>query len=277
MEEENIPKLTGNIEKDIRKSYTGGSTDMFIPYGENIKCYDVNSLYPSVMLNKDMPVGDITKFEGNIRSIEQNAFGFFYVKVNCPEDILHPILQIKYKTSGGIKTISPVGNWFMWIFSPEMDNALKYGYTFEILKGYTFEKGITFKSYVDFLYNLRIKYDKSHPLNLIAKILLNSLYGRFGMSEINIKYEIISKNEFKEISEDLIKDFIELDNYVLVGLEVESKEDSTNISIASAITAYARIHMSQFKNNSKINLFYTDTDSIYTDSELDPNLIDSKY
>jgi hypothetical protein len=32
--------------------------------------------------------------------------------------------------------------------------------------------------------------------------------------------------------------------------------------------------MSQFKNNPKINLYYTDTDSIYTDSDIDPNYID---
>jgi DNA polymerase elongation subunit (family B) len=31
--------------------------------------------------------------------------------------------------------------------------------------------------------------------------------------------------------------------------------------------------MSQFKNNPKINLYYTDTDSIYTDSEIDESLI----
>jgi hypothetical protein len=34
--------------------------------------------------------------------------------------------------------------------------------------------------------------------------------------------------------------------------------------------------MSQFKNNPKINLYYSDTDSIYTDSELDESFIDSK-
>ena len=33
--------------------------------------------------------------------------------------------------------------------------------------------------------------------------------------------------------------------------------------------------MSQFKNNPKINLYYTDTDSAYTDSELDDDLISS--
>ena len=34
--------------------------------------------------------------------------------------------------------------------------------------------------------------------------------------------------------------------------------------------------MSKFKNNPKINLYYTDTDSAYTDSDIDPSLIDDK-
>nr|YP_009504235.1 hypothetical protein [Lactifluus hygrophoroides]AWX52960.1 hypothetical protein [Lactifluus hygrophoroides] len=166
----------------------------------------------------------------------------------------------------------------MWIFSPEMDNAIKYNYSFEILEGYTFERKITFKSYIGFLFSLRLKYPRSHPLNLIAKILLNSLYGRFGMNEISIRYEILSKEEFKETSENLILDFIEFEDHVLVGLKFEENEDSSNISIgiAAAITAYSRIFMSKFKNNPNINLYYTDTDSIYTDLKLDESFIDQK-
>jgi hypothetical protein len=52
--------LKGKISADIRQSYTGGSTDMFIPKsykGKKIYAYDVNSLYPSVKANKDYPVG----------------------------------------------------------------------------------------------------------------------------------------------------------------------------------------------------------------------------
>jgi hypothetical protein len=69
------------------------------------------------------------------------------------------------------------------IFSAEMDNAIKFGYKFEILWGYKFEKDIIFKDYVDFLYNFRLNYPSTDPLNYIAKILLNSLYGRFGMDD----------------------------------------------------------------------------------------------
>lgn len=64
--------------------------------------------------------------------------------------------------------------------------------------------------------------------------------------------------------------------YFPVNQENQEINHNVNIAIASAITSYARIHMSQFKNNPKINLYYTDTDSIYTDSVLDPVFIDNK-
>jgi hypothetical protein len=160
-----------------------------------------------------------------------------------------------------------------------MYNAQKYGYTFTVLEGYKFEKAVIFKNYVDFLFNLRQQYLKSHPLNLIAKILLNSLYGRFGMHQISICYEIILKEDFNKIeNKENIFDLIELEDYILIGLNCEMDENNTNISIgvASAISAYSRIHMTQFKNNPHIKLYYTDTDSIFTDSKIDPSYIDEK-
>jgi hypothetical protein len=47
-----------------------------------------------------------------------------------------------------------------------------------------------------------------------------------------------------------------------------------NIAIASAVTAYARIHMSQFKNNPNLpNIYYTDTDSAYFDGPIPDKFI----
>jgi hypothetical protein len=51
---------------------------------------------------------------------------------------------------------------------------------------------------------------------------------------------------------------------------------NVNIAIASAITAYARIHMSQFKNNPDFKLYYTDTDSAYFDRPLPDYMVDRK-
>jgi DNA polymerase type B, organellar and viral len=109
MEDNIIPQLSGKIAKDIRQGYTGGAVDMYIPEGKDIKCYDVNSLYPSQMFDKKMPVGFPTYFLGDITLVNPDAFGFFYCKITAPDNIKHPILQTHVKTHGGIRTIAPVG------------------------------------------------------------------------------------------------------------------------------------------------------------------------
>jgi hypothetical protein len=208
MKEENIPQLSGKISDDIRSGYTGGSVDVFIPEskpGKNIYCYDVNSLYPYQMQSKDLPVGQPSRFNGDILKINPDAFGFFYCKVIAPDNIKHPILQTHVNTGNGIRTISPIGTWEDMLFSEEMINAQRFGYKFDILWGYTFERCNVFKDYVDFLYNLRLEYDKSNPLNFIAKILLNSLYGRFGMDDKFTDVKVIHKN----YSEDYINKYFD--------------------------------------------------------------------
>jgi len=122
-------------------------------------------------------------------------------------------------------------------------------------------------------------------MNFIAKILLNSLYGRFGMDDNFENINIIHKDYYSDFENkfiDLITDKIELDDYILVFYKANEEiiddqgEHNVSVSIAAAITAYSRIHMSQFKNNEDINLYYSDTDSIYTDSKIDDSFIDNK-
>jgi len=177
-------------------------------------------------------------------------------------------------------------------FSEELKNALKFGYTFEVLRGYLFDQGYIFKDYVDSLYKLRLSYPKSDPLNYTAKILLNSLYGRFGMNDEFDLIEILDQEELLEIeSGDYniseikpLKGINKADKFLVSYSNPESKTltlmdgnreiHNTNISIAAAVTAYSRIHMSQFKNNSLLpNLYYTDTDSLYFDGPLPTSFI----
>ena len=289
MEEKSIPQLFGKISNDIRQSYTGGAVDMYIPQnkqGTKIYCYDVNSLYPYVMKEFDMPVGKPIYFQGDIRVNDPNAFGFFYCEIIAPDNIKHPIIQTHVKINNMTRTMAPTGTWKDMIFSEELYNAEKFGYKFNVLWGYTFERKNIFKDYVESLYALRVIYPKSDPLNYIAKILLNSLYGRFGMDDNFSEINIIHKDyltDFENKFFDDICDRVELGDHFLIKSSSnninEENENSThniNVGVASAITAYARIHMSQFKNNPLINLYYTDTDSIYVDKPLPDNLIDSK-
>ena len=122
-------------------------------------------------------------------------------------------------------------------------------------------------------------------MNYIAKLLLNSLYGRFGMNDDFTYVDIIDKRDYEEFSKnnpENIIDFTEIGEFLLVQsknmnkyLDNENKTHDVNVSIAASVTAYARIVMSQFKNNPLFNLYYTDTDSIFIDKELDPSFISS--
>jgi len=290
--ENTIPQLTGQVAKDIRQGYTGGSVDMYIPEnieGKKVFCYDVNALYPSVMKDWAMPIGKPTLFEGNIREINPNAFGFFYCKITAPNNLLHPILQTHVKTVDGIRTIAPLGTWFDMIFSEEMDNAVKLGYKFEILWGYTFKKNYIFKNYVNILYGLRILHPKPDPLNYITKLLLNSLYGRFGMEDSFADFLILDNKSYTKFEKDPKNNLLNvvplgdkflikhrpLDKDINTFLDNATETHNVSIGIAAAITAYARIHMSQFKNNPNFNLFYSDTDSIYIDRPLPDYMISS--
>jgi hypothetical protein len=294
MKKENIPQLSWQIAKDIRQGYTGGAVDMYIPEnpkGTNLFAYDVNALYPSTMFNFDMPIGKPIQFYGDIRKIDPNAFGFFYCKIKTPDNLEHPILQTHVKINKGTRTMAPLGQWEDMIFSSEMDNALKYGYNFEILWGYMFDKENIFKEYVDTLHKLRSQYPKTDPMNFIAKLLLNSLYGRFGMDDTFPNITIFKtfksfKNWFNIHNED-VNNFMELGDKVLVQHRSELLDQKTelygnlethnvSIVIASCITAYARIHMSQFKNNPDFKLYYSDTDSAYFDRPLPDHFINNK-
>ena len=292
-----IYQLGGEVEQAIRESYSGGAVDVYIPHNRKsvlskqltkLFYYDVNSLYPSVMLNNPMPIGLPTAFEGNIRLVEPDAYGFFYCNITSPALLKHPLLQRKIKGRG---TVAGLGTWTGWISSLEMDNAVKFGYTFEIIKGYQFETGDLFSGYVNKMYSLRSQFEKGHPMNLIAKLLMNSLYGKFGMKmertvvdifNLNVDADKLALRKLLDTVAESIQDHVELgDNkylFVRSALSNVFNDDNyhgsdVNIAIASAITAAARVQMSVFKNNHNFNLYYSDTDSIVIDNSLPESMV----
>jgi DNA polymerase elongation subunit (family B) len=269
-----IPSIFGDIYKDIKQSYTGGYVDVYKPYNinnKNIYSYDVNSLYPYIMKHKPFPVGEPKYFEGSIYDIK-NLFGFLYVKVKCPTSLDTPILQTKPIINGKISksTISPVGTWEGWYFSEEIKNAIKHGYSFEIKKGYLFEKSTTvFKEFVDFFYNIKKNTPKSDPRYLISKLILNSLYGRFGMSPFMLNHLIINSKDFNKYHEkysknDELNNILDFNNgKMLISYEgSENLKLNISISIASAITAWSRIEMSKYIIKYQDIIICIDTDGI---------------
>jgi hypothetical protein len=268
-----------------------------------IRRYDVNSLYPSVMKNFPMPCGTPIYFEGDILNTQYNSenlfetisdvedkpFGVFEAEIEAPPNIKIPLLQVKIKTVNGYKTIAPVGTWTAYYFSDELYNAKKYGYKFKVKRGYIFpasrEKGNYFSEYVDFLYNLKKNSKKGTPNYITSKLLLNSLYGRLGMNPICEQHLIVSNAKAMGLYDThYVTNILDLKN----GKELisffhndpklsvpESEFDLKNVSVvvSAVVTASARIFMTQFKTNKNLILYYSDTDSIDIEGDIDSNLI----
>ena len=132
--------------------------------------------------------------------------------------------------------------------------------------------------------------------------MLNSLYGKFGMKDITSKLKIVSVNEGNRIKKNYnYTVFAELgNNNVLVKYSSRISEKlrklfkeqevpacaklsevglgkkrgvPSAVQIASAITAYARMSMYQYKNMPDNKCVYTDTDSVVLEQKLSEQFI----
>jgi hypothetical protein len=213
------------------------------------------------MYKYPFPVGGYTYFQGNEKLEE--IFGIVYVKITCPTDLEVPMLL----TSHNGKTIAPVGKWEGWYVTEELKNASKYGYQFEILEGYHWkEKEYLFKDFVSEIYQMRQSYPKSDCRNLICKLILNSFYGKFGMSPHQVEYKFIDKNiiseeEYSKIQDNSINSLM-FGDIELIGIKTTKNTSNKfniinknrgknkmniNTPIAMMVTAYSRLHMADLK------------------------------
>jgi len=286
-QKEIIPVLSRGEDSFIRPSYFGGATDYYKAYGENLYYYDVTSLYPFAMC-KPLP-GALKKVHKHLNNTKlEDFFGFINCEILIDSNVLKPMVPFKYKG----KTIFPTGEIKGTYFSEELKAISKLeGYSIKLLSGYEFEKICYFNEYIEDFFNQ--KKIAVGAERFIAKMHLNQLYGYFGRSYDIINTININKSELQKLLTcKLLKTFIDLApnlyvaliegntpskivNALNLGASFKIKNDfssvSTNVSIASAITSYARIEMMQYKLN--YDVLYSDTDSIFTSDKLPDHLI----
>jgi len=286
--EYDIPILKPSQDTFIRKGYFGGGTDYYKAYITNGKQYDINSLYPDAMLKNPMPY-KIIKFHNSLTNIKLDDFyGFVLAKITCSRTMEKPMLPYKYEG----RTIYPTGTWIGVYFSEELKAVAKLGYTIKLISGYEFSKIDLFSSYVDYFY--KIKKLSIGAARFLAKLHLNSLYGIFGRKlQLTEIINIHKKDLPQYMLNRIILGIIELNDYyiaikvskntnnsILAELNSQLETNFTdyfstpvksNVAIAAAITAYARITMIPFKLME--GTAYSDTDCIITTDVLDNSLI----
>lgn len=238
--------------EDIRKAYFGGRVEIFKTRITDAFYYDINSLYPSVMREHKYPVSSARRSKS--ADIERDE-GFALVEVTVPHGITPP-LPVRHEG----KLVFPVGKWTGWYALPELRLAVEKGCTVRVLDAWLFDTDYLFREYVDKLYAIRQQYPSGTVENTTAKLMLNSLYGKFGTKR--------EKKQYSMNPED-VKGWTPLyeeEDFTLYEKPTELEAPYILEGIAAYVTAYARVRLYRLLDGN--DPAYCDTDSIVTRSVL---------
>lgn len=262
-----FPVLEKDVDDDIKKAYRGGVTmvkesvrNKEIGIG---KTYDINSMYPYIMRHKKLPVGIPLFYKGKYKQYAN--YDLYIQEIRCEfkikEDHL-PTIQIKdrpgkylpreYLTeSDGIATLH-LTNVDLKLF---LDH---YHVTdLEYVCGYMFQS--TDKVFIEYIDHWsHIKETSSGAMRELAKLKLNSLYGKFGTKTI------VGKKIPTMTKEGIVK------------LELGENEEIQPIYSATAVftTSYGRDILTRTAQANYDRFCYCDTDSIHVTGTETPKLIE---
>ena len=202
---------------------------------------------------------DILLFDGVVKA-----------SLKCPKNLIIPFLPVRLD-----KLYFPTGLIKGYYSFVEIRYALSIGYKILSLgEGIVYHKAFSpFKKIITDLYNYRMKRKmKKDSTQLVPKILMASLYGKFGYNYTN--KEIIMHGS--EITPKILKQASKIvpypnkDYFRIVSSERSIKPNYVYPIISLYVTANARIHMyKQFKKVGFKNVYYSDTDCIFTNRKLE--------
>jgi len=257
-----------------RRGYAGGRVECFRIGSCQLQPYyylDVNSMYPYVMrdnlypvklagMTDDLPVGKLSKLLTE-----------YYLIADCHVEVDQPIYALKNQH----KLIFPVGSFETTLHSPEIEWGLREGYIERINRIACYEQEQIFTEFVNFFYCMKLGAEKSgnRVLRQQAKLIMNSLYGKFGQLNVISKFAPLDGDyktgRLRGYSEELGR-AVEV-NYYGTQVELRWREGESTYSypaIAGAVTAYARMYLWRLMLTAGLDhVYYVDTDSLIVDQE----------
>lgn len=258
-----IPRVR-SVHEFVRLAYYGGRVEPFVSYAEGLSYWDFNSSYPAAMLDP-MPCSESWTWEGEPpEHFKQNMIGFVECDVYIPEDCYCPPLPLRYndKLCFPVGKLSGVWDWHELRLIERVGGRVeRWG------KSVWFEGRPIFREMVLDLYPYRdkgsSKYDEA--LAQVVKILLNSLYGKFGMKPERRRITILDGKNKPPVG---AKPANLKDPDCLVWYS-EEKTDQPYIipQIAAHVTALARIRLWEAMHevfSAGSFVAYCDTDSMLT-------------
>lgn len=256
-----LTRASVRFEAMIRQAYYGGRVDVFRRMGDDLFYYDVNSMFPFEML-APYPSGIAFK---TLKFIE-DRHGIYLCDIDASniKNPQYPLLPFRQDN----KLLFPTGHFRGTYTSIELNKAVRVGYKFKVVEGIAWANSIRpFDKYVT--KHHAIKQKSKGAKRQIAKLKLNSLYGKFG------QHRTFKKFYQGKLTKELIEEknvYPLIEKYNLYSYDYEDKTPFTRAHIAAFVTSYARLHLySLFERVASKGgkVFYCDTDSIVCDVPLD--------
>lgn len=256
-----------------RRAYYGGRTECFflgeMPLDRYYYYLDFNSMYPYVMKEFTFPVKLLTYrkrmgLDELTRHIAEGTGVVAKVLVSTNESV--------YPVRVNDNLIFPVGTFSTYLCTPELEYGLERGHIKQIQAAALYEMKPIFIRYVDYFYTARLaaKAAGDKVRDLLYKLFMNSLYGKFGQK--SDEWERVGDadpelvQEIKVVNAETKEATV---HKIFGGSEFKkiAEEESYNSfpAIAAHVTAYARLTLAKyFTLAGWDNVYYCDTDSLFT-------------
>jgi len=284
-----FPEISyAELEYKIREAYYGGRTEVFTPKikntGNEINAYhyDVNSLYPSVCLFNEYPVGVPDFYTDPARMSYKWRFwlkyhrglGFIKCKVYVPHQKIPPLPSRLDKLcflTGYIE-----GSWTFH----ELEYAIKNcGVTILEMQEMIYFKNTfpVYKNFIQVFSDMKEKAttDKNPALREFSKLIMNTAYGWTCMSrDDKTELDFIEKKDYYR-GKDRLVTYDEDLGFVEVKSVVRTL--TIQVQIGAYVTSYARLVLLDAlrKQAEKGEVYYCDTDSIVCEKPMDDEMIDN--
>ncbi len=277
-----------NILEKERNAYYGGRTEVFKKEFKTSKdnkylyYYDINSSYPYAM-TKMQPYQYKRNFKINEKEITENQIVDYYLynsKVEYIGNDKYFIPNIINRTDKK-EIVGMKNNDYNYHWGIELKEAINNNCKITCNEIVEYEGKNLFEEYANYFYNERLKNKKTNISKAeFYKLLLNSLYGKFGQ-KIKPNREICDNqyqvNQILNNKDNKLCSFENFDDFILINYSnINDKNRSIGnlIRFSSYITATARTNLSIFMRDvGHKNVYYCDTDSCFTTKKPNENLI----
>lgn len=266
-------KIGIHEEEDVialeRRAYTGGRVEAFRlgkVEGSPFISLDINSMYPYVMRQNPCPIRLVGVVENAELQHTYELLSAFCIIADVRLKTDQPIYPKRHKN----KLIFPVGVFHTTLCTAALKEALIRNHVLSIQKLAIYEKSNIFREYVDFFYNLKLKYgeEKNYVYRTMTKFFLNSLYGKFGQKQpiITTKRDITYDGYYRKETINLQTGETEVVTKLLNMLIIQYGEKSAKnsmVAIAAHITEYSRMLLWSIMEGIGVDkVLYVDTDSV---------------